>query len=53
MGVVIIGGDFNSRCAMNGDAVLGTCGRQLLDFCQEQGLTIDNSLPVCEGEFTR
>ena len=53
-GLVIIGGDFNSRCAMNGDKVLRTCGRQLLNFCKEHGFTIINGMRDCvRGEFSR
>ena len=53
LGLVVIGGDFNSRCALNGDPILDTSGRHLIDFCQEHSLTIVNSLAVCEGEFSR
>ena len=36
LGEIVIGGDFDSRCAMNGDVVCNTSGRQLLSFCGEE-----------------
>jgi hypothetical protein len=53
-GIVVIGGDFNSRCGMNGDETLSTSGRQLFGFCEDFSLTIVNALAgVCSGNFTR
>ena len=50
----MFGGDFNSRCAMCGDKVLNTSGRQLLHFCCENSLAIINaSAGVCVGTYTR
>ena len=53
-GTCIIGGDYNARCALNGDAVLKKSGTQLFDFCDDNGLTLVNSLEAkCVGEYTR
>lgn len=52
-GMLVLGGDFNSRCGMNGDEVVDTSGRQLLDFCSELGFEIVNNLAICKGDFTR
>ena len=54
MGVLALVGDFNSRTAMNGDTEFKTCGRQLLDFANDNGLVVVNSLDeICSGKFTR
>ena len=54
LGSLIIGGDFHSRCALNGDKVLDSTGRELLDFANEHQLTVVNGLDgVASGEFTR
>ena len=54
LGVVIIGGDLNARCAMNGDTTRLPCGTHLMDFCDENVLTMVNSLSaIVNGEFTR
>ena len=54
LGLCILGGDFNSRCAVNGDAALRTCGSELLEFCEDNTLCMVNSLEdVCSGEFSR
>ena len=42
-GRVVIGGDFNSRCAMCGDKTLNTSGRELLSFCCSNSLAIINA----------
>ena len=52
-GMLVFGGDFNSRCGMNGDEVVDTSGRQLLDFCSDHGFEIVNNLAICKGDFTR
>ena len=52
-GTVLFGGDFNSRCGLNGDTVLGQSGRQLFDFCKLNSLTIVNDMECCTGEYTR
>ena len=53
-GQVIIGGDFNARCGMNGDTVRNTAGNEVLQFCAEPEhcFTVVNSLQLCEGQFT-
>ncbi len=54
MGRVVLGGDLNSRCAVNGDTRVKACGRQLLEFCDDTALSMVNSLEeVCAGEFSR
>ena len=54
MGNVVLGGDLNSRCAVNGDTRVKACGRQLLEFCDDTALSMVNSLEgVCVGEFSR
>lgn len=54
LGLVIMCGDMNSRCGMNGDPVLGPSGRQLLGFCSDRELVIVNALVhLCKGQFTR
>ena len=54
MGVLALVGDFNSRTAMNGDTEFKTCGRQLLDFANDNGLVVVNSLDeICSGKLTR
>ena len=53
-GVVVVGGDFNARCALNGDAVVNQAGHQLRGLCRdsEPALVIVNSLDRCVGSFT-
>ena len=52
-GILMLMGDFNSRCAMNGDDILLGSGRELMDYCDDETLVIINALDVCEGSFTR
>jgi len=54
LGIVVIGGDFNSRCALNGDATLDKGGRELFDFCDDEGIFLVNAdASKCVGEFSR
>ena len=54
LGMVIIGGDMNARCGMNGDEVTNTCGRRLMNFCYIRDLCIVNDQSdICSGDFTR
>ena len=41
-GRLVIGGDFNARCGVNGDPVTRTAGRRLLEFCAAQKLCMLN-----------
>ena len=53
-GRVIVGGDFNSRTASNGDNKLLKCGRELLDLCEKSSLALVNSYEhLCTHEYTR
>ena len=53
-GMLAIGGDFNSRCALNGDKVLDASGRELLHFANKQCVTLVNDMPgIVSGKFTR
>ena len=49
----VLGGDLNSRAAMNGDGKLKMCGKQLLEFCVEAGLVMANAMECSEGTFSR
>ena len=51
--VNIVAGDLNSRAALNGDPELKPCGKELLDFCAEEGLVLANALQCCVGQFSR
>lgn len=52
--MLAIGGDFNSRCALNGDKVLDASGRELLHFANKQCVTLVNDMPgIVSGKFTR
>jgi len=54
LGITILCGDFNSRCALNGDPVLDWTGQQLITLAEDYGLSIVNSLVGrCSGQFTR
>ena len=46
-GLLLIGGDFNARCAMNGDTVTNSNGTGFLKFANDNSLTIANSLKTC------
>jgi hypothetical protein len=52
-GLVVFGGDFNARCAMNGDLVVRQSGLQLFRFLTTNGLSAVNDMDVCSGKFTR
>ena len=45
MGIVVLGGDFNSRTGANGDRVVNTPGRELLQFFSSQSVALVNMLP--------
>ena len=53
LGRVIIGGDFNARCGLNGDRLTNTAGRNLVNFCSQNALTMINSMPATTGKFSR
>lgn len=54
MGRTILGGDFNSRTASNGDSILSGCGKQLLAMGEESNLALINSYKgLCPDQFTR
>ncbi len=44
MGRVVLGGDLNSRCLVNGDTRVKACGRQLLEFCDDTALSMVTAL---------
>ena len=53
-GTCAVVGDFNARCGCNGDGEVNTPGRVLMDFADEQALTIVNCLDsLCSGSFSR
>lgn len=54
LGLVVLGGDLNARCGMNGDTVIDSRGRRLMEFSYERDLTIVNGCAdLCSGEYTR
>src|SRR6185312_5038890 len=52
LGIVVVGGDFNGRLAVNGDTVTNAAGEEILDFATAHGLTILNKLPSAKGSFS-
>ena len=54
LGLVLLGGDMNARCSMNGDMVTDSRGRRLMEFAYERNLTVLNARDdLCSGMFTR
>ena len=53
-GAVILGGDFNARCGLNGDTVQNHAGTELRKFCKAPSrcFVILNELDLCHGQFT-
>ena len=53
-GRLVIGGDMNARCGLNGDSMVNSYGRQLLRCCGKNLLSIANAMSdQCVGQFTR
>lgn len=54
LGLVLLGGDCNARCSMNGDHITDTRGRRLMEFAHEKELAIINACDsLCDGLYTR
>jgi hypothetical protein len=52
-GVVMMGGDMNVRCGMNGDPVISTPGRVLMRMCDKADIIFVNDMELATGEYTR
>ena len=50
-GRLVIGGDFNARCGVNGDPVIRTAGRRLMEFCAAQKLCMLNKNGMTIGKY--
>ena len=53
-GIAVCGGDYNARCALNGDTVINTNGKRLIKLCRRNNLVVANGVAgIASGEFTR
>jgi hypothetical protein len=52
-GVVVMGGDLNVRCGMNGDGVINTAGRAFMRLAKKHNMTFVNAMELAEGLFSR